>query len=172
MRPSFPEQGLDPGPSTGRAASQSLVSRGSPLAGSGVLVREDTLLVASRGRPAALGVPRLAAGRRGCLSGHRLPPLPSKEPSRGPQLCPHPSLRTPNRLSLVFLASHRLRQLHEPPGATPQAGLRHWLCNLAGRELGQTTPLVWTLGFPRGETEGAGLRPPLVSRTPRSTCIS
>lgn len=46
----------------------------------GALVLEDTLLVASRGRPAAFGVPRLAEGSRGCLSGHCLPPLPSKEP--------------------------------------------------------------------------------------------
>lgn len=64
VRPSSPERGLDPGPSTGSPASQA----GEPLAGLwGVLVREDTLPVASRGRPAALGVPRLAEGRRGRL---------------------------------------------------------------------------------------------------------
>lgn len=168
VRPSSPERGLDPGPSTGSpAASQA----GEPLAGLwGVLVREDTLLVASRGRPAALGVPRLAEGRRG-----RLWTLCLHCPARSSGGTPAVSTPLPmdsNRLSLVFLASHQLRQLHEPPGAAVQAGLQHWLCSLAGRELGQTTPLVWTLGFPRGEAEAAGLRHPLVSRTPRSTCIS
>lgn len=124
-----------------------------------MLVPEDTLLGASRGRPAALGVPRSAEGRRGCLSGQRLPPLPSKEPSGGPQLCPHPSLRTPNRLSLVFLASHRLRQLHEPPGAAPQAGLQHWPLQPGRSRAGTNHTPGLDFGLPQRRDWGLGSVP-------------
>ena len=74
----------------------------------------------------------------------------------GTQLCAHPSLQILNRLLLVFLASHQLRQLHEPLGPHTLGRGPARALQPGGWGLGHTTPLVWTLGFPRGETEGPG----------------
>lgn len=123
-----------------------------------------------QGRPAALGVPRLAEGRRGATLAPLCPP--AQQGALWDFGCVHTlSLRTPNRLSLVFPASHQLRQLHGPPGAAVKRGSSTGFA--AWRVTSWDKPHPWSglRASPEGAEAPLGLRHPLVSRTPRSTCI-